>query len=82
MNDLDESTAVDPTHPVERGAPAAMVSDNNVPKPGGRPTVQAAMSAAEGSARRNIISLHLQIKNMKRLIKKGYKYNQYGLVCE
>jgi hypothetical protein len=60
--------------------PNAMVSDNNEPNPGGRPTFDGAVSKADGGKLRDILSLSLSINDKKRPHQKGFITNDYGMV--
>jgi len=60
--------------------PNAMVSDNNEPNPGGRPTFDGAVSKAHGEKLRDILSLSLSIHDKKRPHQKGFITNDYGMV--
>ena len=80
MNYLDEPQAdrnliSSPTEPA-----IAIVSDNNEPSSGGRPTTAALQSKQEGALLRDILKLHLEIHNKKRPKQKNFKYNDYGMV--
>jgi hypothetical protein len=60
--------------------PNAMVSDNNEPNPGGRPTFDGTVSKADGEKLRDILSLSLSMNDKKRPHQNGFITNDYGMV--
>ena len=79
MNFLDEPQAENlVSSPTESAM--AIVSGNNEPSSGGRPSTAALQSKKEGALLRDILKLHLHIHNKKRPKQKSFKYNDYGMV--
>jgi hypothetical protein len=58
----------------------AIVSDNNEPKPRGRPSCQSLRSKEVGTRIRDSLCLSLDNCNMKRPTLPGFKYNDCGMV--
>ena len=60
--------------------PDVLVTDNNEPNPGGRPTKEKNQSKEDGKLLREIISLHLKLANKTRPKRTSFKYNDLGMV--
>jgi DDE superfamily endonuclease len=58
----------------------ATVSDNNEPKPPGRPSNQSLRSREIGGRIRDSICLSLDSSDMKRPMQPGFKYNDCGMI--
>lgn len=60
--------------------PLPLVSDNNEPSIGRRPSADAQKSREIGDEIRYKLALNLSVSGLKRPIQNGMKYNQYGHV--
>jgi len=58
--------------------PRALVTDNNEPKPVGRPTISESQMLAEGESLRNTLMLNLAKEKLTRPTESGMKYNEQG----
>jgi len=60
--------------------PRALVSDNNEPKPAGRPSMTEKRMLEEGEILRNTLMLALSKGNLKRPKESGMRCNDEGLM--
>ena len=65
---------------VSTEAPSTVATDNNEPRPGGRPTLLTANHQARGRMRREQLTHHLYGSRLGRPMQTRMEYNAYGQV--
>lgn len=83
VDERDEVGGANPTRSYAREVPcsvAPVVSDNNEPKPSGRPSNESTTSREKGNSLRRALATILDDAGLKRPMMEGMKYNQYGMV--
>jgi hypothetical protein len=60
--------------------PSATITDNNEPRPVGRPTTSEISARDQGALRRETIKISLQVAGLRRPLYPGHKYNSYGMI--
>ena len=58
----------------------ASATDNNEPRPGGRPTILQETSKREGEKLRSLLTVYLDVHQKRRPKQAGFKYNEAGMV--